>query len=91
MKANVGSYDAGVRFILGCAILFCSMKGLGWWGLLGLIPIITGACSFCPLYALLRVNTYRWEKEYEARHGRGTNDGATLRVKNPIYGSARVD
>ena len=43
MKTNIGSYDAGVRFIGGCTLLFFSANGLGWWALLGLIPILTAA------------------------------------------------
>ena len=68
MKTNVGSYDAGVRFILGCGILFMSVNGLGWWALLGLIPIATAACAFCPLYSLIHVNTAAWEEDFERRH-----------------------
>ena len=67
MKTNVGSYDAGVRFILGCVALFFSVNGLGWWGLLGLIPILSAACSFCPLYWLLRIDTAAWEEARESR------------------------
>ena len=68
MKTNVGSYDAGVRFVVGCAVLFMSVNGFGWWALLGLVPIATAACSFCPLYLLLHVDTLKWEEAYEAKH-----------------------
>ncbi|MEO5961062.1 MAG: DUF2892 domain-containing protein [Opitutaceae bacterium] len=68
MKTNVGTYDAGVRFVLGCGVLFMSVNGLGWWGLLGLIPIATAACGFCPLYWLLGLDTAVWEEHFEARH-----------------------
>ena len=68
MKTNVGSYDAGVRFLIGCAVLFMSVNGLGWWALLGLVPMLTAACSFCPLYLLFHLDTEAWERAYEARH-----------------------
>lgn len=68
MKANIGSYDAGVRFVAGCVVLFFGMNGLGWWSLLGLIPILTAAIGFCPLYWLFGLNTARWEEEYESHH-----------------------
>lgn len=68
MKTNVGSYDAGVRFVIGCCVLFMSVNGWGWWALLGLIPIVTAACSFCPLYLILRIDTEAWEEDHEARH-----------------------
>lgn len=68
MKTNIGSYDAGVRFVIGCGVLFMSVNGWGWWSLFGLIPIVTGACGFCPLYALVHVNTEAWEEAVEAKH-----------------------
>jgi len=63
MKANIGSYDAGVRFIAGCGLLFFSVNGLGWWALLGLVPLFTAAIGFCPLYCILRIDTACWEEE----------------------------
>jgi hypothetical protein len=68
MKTNVGSYDAGVRFVIGCGVLFMSVNGWGWWALLGLIPIATAACGFCPLYRLIHVDTEAWEEAHEAKH-----------------------
>jgi hypothetical protein len=68
MKTNVGSYDGGVRFVLGCGVMFMSVNGWGWWALLGLIPILTGACSFCPAYWILGIDTKAWEERYEAKH-----------------------
>jgi hypothetical protein len=68
MKTNVGSYDGGVRFVVGCGVLFMSVNGLGWWALLGFLPIVTAACGFCPLYALLGLDTAAWEERFEARH-----------------------
>lgn len=68
VKANIGSFDGGARFILGCTILFFSVNGLGWWAMLGLIPIATAACRFCPLYRLLHIDTAAWEEDYERHH-----------------------
>jgi hypothetical protein len=68
MKNNVGSYDAGVRFLLGCAVLFLSVNGLGWWGLLGLIPIVSAACGFCVVYWIFGIDTAAWEEAREDRH-----------------------
>lgn len=70
MKANVGSYDCAVRFVLGCVILMFANHGLGWWAALGAIPILSAATRFCLIYALFRINTARWEDEFERRHGR---------------------
>ena len=30
---------------------------LGWWGLIGLVPLGTALVGFCPLYPLIGVNT----------------------------------
>jgi hypothetical protein len=68
MKTNVGSYDGGARFVIGCGVMFMSVNGWGWWALLGLIPIITGACSFCPAYWILGIDTKAWEERFEAKH-----------------------
>ena len=57
MKTNVGSYDAGVRFVLGCVILEIGAHSLSWWGALGLVPILSAAFAFCPLYVPFHLNT----------------------------------
>ncbi len=57
MKTNVGSYDGAVRFVLGCFILGLGAHYSSWYGLLGLIPVITSIGGFCPLYAVLHVDT----------------------------------
>ena len=57
MKTNVGSYDAAVRFVAGCLLLMLGNHSLGWWGLLGLAPILSACIGFCPIYALLHIDT----------------------------------
>lgn len=58
MKMNVGTYDRIARIILGIALIGLTLTGtIGVWGWLGLVLLVTGLFSFCPLYALLRFNT----------------------------------
>jgi hypothetical protein len=60
MTANVGSVDRIVRIVLGLAILsllFLLEGGARWWGLVGLVPLLTGLISWCPAYKLLGMNT----------------------------------
>ncbi len=57
MKTNIGSYDGGVRFVLGCIILEVGAHHLNWWGLVGLIPIVTAVVGICPLYLPFHFNT----------------------------------
>lgn len=58
MKANVGAWDRAIRIIVGLALLslvFVGPKTL--WGLLGLIPLITGLARFCPTYRVAGAST----------------------------------
>ena len=58
MTRNVGSIDRGLRIAAGVALLGLGAFGpLGWWGLIGLVPLATGLMSSCPAYSLLGVNT----------------------------------
>jgi hypothetical protein len=60
MEANVGSADRAVRVVVGLvllSLLFLLHGSARWWGLLGLVPLATSACRFCPLYRLVGLNT----------------------------------
>jgi hypothetical protein len=57
MKANVGSYDVAVRFTVGCLVLFFGTHFESWWGLVGLVPLLSAITGFCPLYVPLRLDT----------------------------------
>lgn len=60
MKANVGGVDKTLRIVVGIALLsllFVLPGNQKWLGLIGLVPLGTAFFSFCPLYALLGVNT----------------------------------
>lgn len=62
MKKNVGSYDAAVRFILGCGLLATVNHGYGLWGLIGITGILSAAAGFCPVYWLLHLDTTACDK-----------------------------
>jgi hypothetical protein len=58
MKTNVGKLDRLARAIIGILLIGASLSGtIGLWGLLGVIPLATVALRFCPLYAVLGVNS----------------------------------
>lgn len=57
MKCNVGATDRLVRIIAGILILLLGLIYRNWWGLIGLIPLITGVLRFCPLYLPFKINT----------------------------------
>ena len=58
--ANVGSVDRIVRIVAGIALLafaFLSASPSAWIGYIGIVPILTAAIGWCPLYTLLGLNT----------------------------------
>lgn len=60
MKANVGGIDRVLRIIAGLAVLslFFVLEGNArYWGLVGIVPLLTGFFRFCPVYPLLGINT----------------------------------
>ncbi len=58
MKSNMGSIDRSVRIIVGLVLVGLALTGsVGWWGWLGVVPIVTGALGNCPLYSIIGVNT----------------------------------
>ncbi len=60
MTPNIGSADRIVRIILGIVLLLLIVFINGparWWGLIGLIPLVTALVRFCPLYSILGFST----------------------------------
>lgn len=57
MLKNVGSTDRNIRIGLGIAIIIVGVALQSWWGLVGLVPLLTAGMSFCPLYAVLGLST----------------------------------
>lgn len=60
MKANVGAFDRSARIVVGIVLLAAVVlidSPLRWWGLIGIVPLLTGALAYCPLYGLLGMDT----------------------------------
>lgn len=57
MKINVGSIDKVARIILGLGLIVFALITQNWWGLIGIVPLLTGFMSFCPVYSLFNVST----------------------------------
>ncbi|MGE0115462.1 MAG: DUF2892 domain-containing protein [Steroidobacteraceae bacterium] len=60
MQKNVGSADRVVRIVIGLALLsllFLRQDSSRWFGLIGLVPLLTASMSWCPLYTLLGIKT----------------------------------
>jgi hypothetical protein len=63
MKKNVGSSDQLFRYILGGAIIAAGLYFQTWWGLVGIVPIVTGLMGVCPAYNIIGVNTCKVPKK----------------------------
>ncbi|MGO2339507.1 MAG: YgaP family membrane protein [Psychrobacter sp.] len=57
MGINVGSTDRTLRIIAGVIIISVGVYYQSWWGVVGLVPLLTGLFRFCPLYKMLGANT----------------------------------
>jgi hypothetical protein len=60
MKLNVGGVDKVVRIALGIALLSLVVLLEGsvrWVGLVGIVPLVTGLVGYCPLYAVLGIDS----------------------------------
>lgn len=58
VKTNEGTLDRGLRVLAGLALLAMAVTGvLGPWAYIGVVPLLTGALGWCPLYTLLGINT----------------------------------
>ena len=57
MKANMGSADRIIRFILGVVIIALGLYFQSWWGAVGIVPFLTALINHCPAYNLIGVST----------------------------------
>lgn len=59
MECNVGGVDRVIRIIVGLIIVGLGLMYQSWWGLVGLVPLLTAAVGWCPLYAPFRISSCR--------------------------------
>lgn len=61
LPANEHPIERGVRVVLGLGLLSLlavgPVPGWGLFGLVGLVPLATGALGSCPIYTVLGVST----------------------------------
>jgi hypothetical protein len=54
MQTNVGTIDRILRAVIGLALIALTRAGtIGVWGWIGVVPLLTAALGFCPLYTML--------------------------------------
>jgi len=57
---NVGKWDMIIRLVIAVALFslfFFLDGGAKWWGLVGLVPLVTALTRSCPLYSVFKINT----------------------------------
>ena len=59
MKCNVGKTEQIIRISIGIGIILFGLYFRSWWGIIGIIPIITGSIRYCPLSDVLGISTCR--------------------------------
>ena len=57
MKTNVGNLDRTLRFLLGLALLGAGYYFKSWWGLIGIVPLLTATFRYCPAYLPFGLST----------------------------------
>lgn len=58
MKMNIGNIDRIARALIGIFLIGAVLTGvIGAWGWIGIIPLATAIFRFCPLYAVLGMDT----------------------------------
>jgi len=60
LNRNVGAADRVIRIVIGVALLSAVFLVDGpqrWFGLIGVVPLLTAVARFCPLYTMLGIRT----------------------------------
>ncbi|HBJ1647137.1 DUF2892 domain-containing protein [Clostridium botulinum] len=57
MKCNVGRTEQIIRIVIGISIVLIGLYFRNWWGIIGLVPIITGLIRYCPINDILGIST----------------------------------
>lgn len=63
MKQNVGDTERLIRIILGLLIIAAGLYYQSWWGVIGLVPLVTGFVRYCPAWSAFGINTCSVKKE----------------------------
>lgn len=55
---NAGTLDRSLRAIVGLVLIALTLTGgIGVWGWIGVVPLLTAAFGWCPAYSLLGIKT----------------------------------
>ena len=59
MVKNVGQVDRALRIVAGIVIIVAGVVFRGWWGVIGLLLLITALIRYCPAYVPFGITTCR--------------------------------
>jgi hypothetical protein len=59
----VGNVDRIIRIVVGLVIGILGIIYKSWWGVIGVIPILTALVGWCPLYVPFGISTCKLKKE----------------------------
>ena len=57
MHRNIGTTDKIIRVLVGLAILVLGIALKSWWGVIGVMPVLTAFVGICPAYIPFRIST----------------------------------
>lgn len=60
MTSNIGTADRIIRVLVGLGLLSLLVLLDGnarWFGLIGVVPLLTATVQFCPLYTVLGIRS----------------------------------
>lgn len=58
MTKNMGSIDRILRVVVGIALIALAATGtVGWWGYIGVVPLLTAVIGWCPAYVPFGIKT----------------------------------
>mgnify|MGYP001627338139 CR=1 FL=1 len=63
MERNIGNLERALRVFGGVVLLAMVLVGPQTvWGLLGILPLLTGLSGWCPPYSVLGISTCRAQR-----------------------------
>jgi hypothetical protein len=57
MQKNIGKKDKIIRAVLGALVLLWGFYAKNWWGVIGIILLVTSLVNWCPLYTIFKFST----------------------------------
>ena len=66
-EKNVGSVDQVIRVIVGIGIIGVGIYFQSWWGLIGIVPILTAVFGRCGMYVPFGLNTCKMKTNAAAK------------------------